>query len=143
MQFNTISGSDWLAAFQRARTQRNVAWRQIQAKNRADVAAWKAQYSIYTHLCRGGGDWLALSMSECCAALNDYKLTAEERTDGAALMAGYCRLLDEAGLIEDGHKTQHAAVAALVTRIRAKTINSHPDEILGSKAPAADQLNAG
>ena len=89
------------------------------ANHRAEVEALKKAHGIFTHLCRGGGDWLALSMPECCAALSGYGLTEIERTDGVALMAGYCRLLDEAGLVEEGHKTERAAVAALVERLRS------------------------
>lgn len=85
----------------------------------AEVAELKAQYGIFTHLCRGGGEWLALSMPECCAALSEYGLTEEERTNGVALMAGYCRLLDEAGLVEEGHRTEREAVTSLVSRIKS------------------------
>lgn len=95
------------------------------ANHRAEVEALKKEHGIFTHLCRGGGDWLALSMPECCSALSGYNLTEIERTDGVALMAGYCRLLDEAGLVEEGHKTERAAVAALVERLRSNA-SHHP-----------------
>lgn len=84
---------------------------------REEVAALKQEHGIFTHNCRGAGEWLALSMPECIKALEGYNLTEEERTCGAALLAGYCRLLDEAGLIEEYHKTEYEAVTALVERI--------------------------
>lgn len=87
------------------------------AKHRAEVAALKQKHGIFTHLDRGGGDWLALSLPECVAALDGYDLTEAERTDGAALLIGYCRLLDDAGLIEEGHETERAAVGAVVKRM--------------------------
>lgn len=46
------------------------------------------------------------------------ELTDAEKTDGVMLMAGYCRLLDEAGLIEEGHKTELAACRAVVARMK-------------------------
>jgi hypothetical protein len=92
--------------------------KRTRANHRFEVEALKKEHGIFTHLCRGGGEWLALSMPECCAALSGFPLTEIERTNGVALMAGYCRLLDEAGLVKEGHKTERAAVAALVERLR-------------------------
>ena len=87
---------------------------------RAEVAAMKKEHGIYTHLCRGGGDWLAMSMPECIKALQGYDLTKEEKEDGALLLAGYCRLLDEAGLVEQDHKTEWLAVQSVLKRMKAK-----------------------
>lgn len=94
--------------------------------HRAEVRALKKEHGIFTHLCRGAGDWLALSMPECTAALAGYDLTDEEKTDAVLLLAGYCRLLDEAGLVEDGHETERAAVAAVVERLRSNIKGSQP-----------------
>ena len=77
----------------------------------------KKEHDIYTHNAPGAGEWMAFSMSECVAALSGYPLTEEEKTVPVALLTGYCRLMDEARLVEDGHKTEWAAVEALVCRI--------------------------
>lgn len=91
------------------------------ANHRGETAALKKAHGIFTHRASfTTGNWMALSMPECCEALSGYGLTDEEKTNGVALMAGYCRLLDEAGLVEEGHKTEHAAVTALVARIKAQ-----------------------
>ena len=55
-------------------------------------------------------------MDECCWKLEGYGLTKEQQTDGVMLMAGYCRLIDEAGLIHFG-QTEHEACESLVTRL--------------------------
>ena len=47
--------------------------------------------------------WIAICMPAVCKMLEGYGLTEEEKTDLVALMAGYCRLIDEAGLIGYGH----------------------------------------
>ena len=93
---------------------RSKSNREIRAEQ---VDAWKAEYGIQTHCCRGGGDWMAVSMPECIALLEGYGLTDAEKTSLPALMAGYCRLLDEAGVIEDGHATEFIACEKLTARI--------------------------
>jgi hypothetical protein len=47
--------------------------------------------------------WIAVSMVAACEMLDGYDLTPEEKTDLPALLAGYCRLIDEADLIGYGH----------------------------------------
>jgi hypothetical protein len=85
--------------------------------HRDEVKSMKEKHGIFTHLSRGNGDWLALSMPECIERLKGYTLTDEEKTVGAALLAGYCRLLDDEGLIEENHRTEYEACLALVKRI--------------------------
>ena len=86
----------------------------LAAKRRQQVAEWKGLFRIFTH--KGPDDWMALSMDECCWKLEGYGLTKEEQTDGVMLMAGYCRLIDEAGLIHYG-ETEHEACESLVARL--------------------------
>jgi len=81
---------------------------------REAVRLYKEWYSIFTDHCHGEAGWLALSMNECCRYLRDENLTEEEKEHPIALLAGYCRLLDEAGLIEDGHRIEYEACSALI-----------------------------
>jgi hypothetical protein len=46
--------------------------------------------------------WIAVNMVAACKMLKGYDLTEEEKTDLVELMAGYCRLIDEADLIGYG-----------------------------------------
>jgi hypothetical protein len=84
-------------------------------RRRQIVKAWKVQFRIYTH--HGPDDWMALSMNECCHLLEGHRLTEHEQIDGAILMAGYCRLIDEAGLIHFGD-TEYEACESLVKRLQ-------------------------
>jgi hypothetical protein len=86
----------------------------VAACRRNEVQAWREQYRIFTH--KGPDDWMALSMDECRHLLREYNLTEEQKTDGVILMASYCRLLDEAGLIHFGD-TEHEACRLLVERL--------------------------
>lgn len=88
--------------------------------HRDEVKSMKEKHGIFTYNCKGAGDWMAMSMPECVEKLKGYDLTDEEKTCGATLMAGYCRLLDESRMIEDGHKTEYEACRALVERIESK-----------------------
>lgn len=96
---------------------------------RQEMQTLKKAHGIFSHHCAGGGDWMALSMPECTAALAGYDLTEEEKTDAVALMAGYCRLLDEANMIEQGHRTEYDAVKALVARLSANSRDERRAEI--------------
>jgi hypothetical protein len=87
-------------------------------KRRKECDALKEKHAIWTH--HTHKDWLALSMRECTAALNGYDLTTEQKTVPIMMLAGYCRLLDEAGMIEQGHETEWEAVTALARRLEAK-----------------------
>lgn len=88
----------------------------VREERRKYVAEMKEKHEIFTHHCAGAGDWMALDMPLCRRLLNGYDMTREEKTDGVALMAGYGRLLDEAHMIEENHKTEYDAVKAIVDK---------------------------
>jgi hypothetical protein len=56
--------------------------------------------------------WIALDMAKAVKLLDGYDLTAKEKTDLPAMMAGYCRLIDEAGLLGYG-KTELEAKSSI------------------------------
>jgi hypothetical protein len=74
------------------------------------IHAMKEEHRIFTHY---ADNWLAIPMNIACKELEGYGLTEEENTDGVALMAGYCRLLDDANILTDGHATEDEAIVAL------------------------------
>lgn len=86
----------------------------------AEVKAWKDKYRIYTHHAPHAGRWIAFSMDECCEAFKGYNLTEAQKTDGFEMLAGFCRLMDESGIVEDNHRTEYMACSALVKRIESK-----------------------
>ena len=69
-----------------------------QAMEKAKAAGVKTHHAPHAD-----PPWIAVSMVAACEMLEGYDLTNEEKTDLAALMAGYCRLIDEADLIGYGH----------------------------------------
>lgn len=92
-------------------------------KRRKECEELKAKHFIWTHSAPKDAntrDWLAMSMSECTAALNGYPLTSAEKTVPILMLAGYCALLDDAGMIERGHATEWEAVKAVARRLEAK-----------------------
>jgi hypothetical protein len=93
--------------------QDHLSKRQIR---RAEIKALKEKHGIYTNYCEGLG-WLALSMPQCINAVKGYGLTEEEKTYAPALMAGYCRLLEEAGLLADGCASEYEAVKQIADRL--------------------------
>ena len=105
----------------------------LAAKRRQQVAEWKRLFRIFTH--KGPDDWMALSMDECCWKLEGYGLTKEQQTDGVMLMAGYCRLLDESGLIHFGD-TEHEACESLVARLTEA--NDQVSQNRGAKGVASE-----
>jgi len=58
-------------------------------------------------------EWLAIHRDSALELLDDYNLTDEQKNDAGALMAGYCRLIEEAGLVHYGNTEQEAIEAAL------------------------------
>lgn len=88
------------------------------ASHREDMKALKEKYSIQTHHCSDQG-WMALSMTEAAKMLKGYGLTESEKTNLFDIMAGYCRLLDEAGIIADDCKTEYEACKQVEDRIEA------------------------
>lgn len=58
-------------------------------------------------------EWLAIHRDSAINLLEGYDLTDEQKNDAGALMAGYCRLLEEAGLVHYGGTEQEAIESAL------------------------------
>lgn len=58
-------------------------------------------------------------MTEAAEMLKGYGLTESEKTNLFDMMAGYCRLLDEAGVIADNCKTEYEACKQVADRIEA------------------------
>lgn len=54
--------------------------------------------------------WLAVDMAAASEMLEGYGLTDKEKTNLPELMAGYCRLLDDAGMCHYGD-TEEEAIA--------------------------------
>jgi len=57
--------------------------------------------------------WLAIPMERAREILDGYDLTPSEKTSIPDMMAGYCRLLDECGLLFYGDTEREAQDAAL------------------------------
>jgi len=62
------------------------------------------------------GKWMAFSMTKAVEFLDGYDLTAEQKTAGFALFAGYCRLLDESGQLADHEPTEEDAIIKVATK---------------------------
>ena len=56
--------------------------------------------------------WIAVDMDAAAELLEDYDLTDEEKTSLPELMAGYCRLIDEADLCHYGQTEEEAVKSA-------------------------------
>lgn len=69
-----------------------------QAMEKAKAAGVKTHHAPHVE-----PPWIAVSMIDAQKILRGYPLTEEEKTDLSALMAGYCRLIDEADLIGCGN----------------------------------------
>lgn len=78
------------------------------------LAAIKAA-DIQTHHAEHMDDdpWLAIPMNAAREFLAGYKPTEEETASVPAIMAGYCRLLDEAGMTFTGQTKRDVENAAL------------------------------
>lgn len=88
------------------------------ASRKAETDALKEKHGIWTHCMNyGERDWLAISIPASHEMLEGYDLTEEEKIDPVMLMAGYCRLIEECGLLSEGHKTEYEAVKALSERL--------------------------
>jgi hypothetical protein len=57
--------------------------------------------------------WLAIPMKEARELLAGYDLTEDEKNNLPAMMAGYCLLLDESGMIFEGDSEREVQDAAL------------------------------
>lgn len=73
------------------------------------------EHDIQTHHAPHMEDdpWLAIPMKAARAALEGYNLTDDESGSVAGIMAGYCRLLDEAGMTFLGATERDVQDAAL------------------------------
>lgn len=69
--------------------------------------------------------WLAVDMEAAAELLDGYRLTEKEKTDLPALMAGYCRLIDEAGLCFYGDTEEDATADAMANK---ETPNTKPNK---------------
>lgn len=72
----------------------------------------KSELRIATHYCDGQG-WMAFSMVKACELLEGYDLTFTQQHNPFELMAGYCRLMDEAGILADNEPTEFDAIVAV------------------------------
>ena len=82
--------------------------------------AWKEANGVWTHFAEMGegcDNWMALAFETAKKALEDYELTAEEKTEPMMLMAGYCRLIDEAGLCAEAD-SEWAACELLAKQLK-------------------------
>ena len=59
--------------------------------------------------------WLAIPMNDAREILDGYDLTKAEKSSIPDMMAGYCRLLDECGMIFYGQTEREAQDAALAS----------------------------
>ena len=75
----------------------------------------KSELDIFTDLCSVSG-WMAFSFAKAKDILLGYQLTEDEKKDPIALFAGYCRLLDDAGMVADGEQTEFDAVVFVAMR---------------------------
>ena len=74
---------------------------------------------IKTHYAEHCEDpWLAVDIDAAAALLAGYGLTDQEKTDLPEMMAGYCRLIDEAGLCHYG-QTEEEAVSACRANVKS------------------------
>lgn len=89
----------------------------MKTDNTADNLDMKNRdFGIITHYAPCAIDelpWLAIPMPKAISALDGYPITDEQRTSIPHIMAAYCRLLDEAGLVFYGTTEAEAQNAAL------------------------------
>lgn len=57
--------------------------------------------------------WIAVPMKAAVDLLAGYKLTEEEKNSLPAIMSGFCRFLDESGMVFDGDSEREVQDAAL------------------------------
>jgi len=109
-QMPSVGTGDWFDLPEFAATKRK------RVSHHAEVRRLKELHGIWTDHCPDLG-WMALSVPQCMEALKGYSLTEEERTMPIALVAGYGRLLEEAGLLIDGASTELLACQAVAERL--------------------------
>ena len=68
-----------------------------------EIDAWKEQHGVWTFHTSGMDEpWVAVCLPKAHEALSGYGLSPDELAKPIELFAGYCRLLDEAGLSASG-----------------------------------------
>lgn len=87
----------------------------IREERAARVKQLKAEHNLYTHCARG--DWMGFPISLCHELLKGY-LNEEDKKDPLLMFSGYCRLMDEGGLVADHHKTELECCEACVEIIK-------------------------
>lgn len=93
------------------------------------------QHDIQTHHAphMDENPWLAVPMKAARAALEGYDLTDDESGSVPGIMAGYCRLLDEAGMTFLGDTEREVQDAALEycrsNRLNPRTCGEQPNTI--------------
>jgi hypothetical protein len=75
-------------------------WYRLFPPGQSGTSIPKGADRVQTHYCKGAcSEWIAVDMDMARKKLVGYDLTDEEQKDIVELMAGYCQLLDESGLI--------------------------------------------
>jgi hypothetical protein len=91
------------------------------AEQRDRISELKAKHGIFTQNAPSDGkpNWLAFSLPFCVEALKSYNLSDAEKTEPLCLYAGYCRLMEEQGMLVDGAETEAEAVLETIKRLEA------------------------
>lgn len=88
--------------------------------------AWQkrvtTELAIFTDYCEISS-WMAFSQAKALEALAGYSLTAAQKADPVELFAGYCRLLDDAGMVADCKATEFEAIEFVAMRHGLKLWN--------------------
>lgn len=67
---------------------------------KAALETWKKENGVFTHRANHmEHPWSALAFEKAKEVLSGYELSDEEKTYPGSLIAGYCRLLDDSGLL--------------------------------------------
>ena len=88
------------------------------------LKAWKDRNKVWTHSAGNNwdsGKWVAIAMKQSCDALKGYGVAPDIHP--MDLVAGYCRLLDEAGLMMEGD-TELGAIEKLCRNVGLPCPNS-------------------
>lgn len=84
------------------------------------IEAFKREHGIWTYGDKknrvGDHAWDAMSVTLACERLSGYDLSEEVRKEPIMLIAGYCRLLEEMGILVTG-QTEVEAIRVLCVNI--------------------------
>lgn len=89
------------------------------------MKAVKRDLEIFTHW-HADSQWMGFSMQKACEALEGYELTEAQKSDPIDLFSGYCRLLDEAGMVADNEPSEFDAICFVAQRHGVKLWNETP-----------------